>query len=78
MEKSSTKRSSTSAWYLQSLETKRRGYNLAIMEKGKINVVVKLKGEQWKKDGPPKLHTDIPALPAQNIACISDLSDIFF
>ena len=35
----------------------RRGYkvNMVAMEEGKIDVVVKLKREQQKKDEPPKL-----------------------
>ena len=42
------------------------------MEKGKNKVMVKLKHEQQKKDEPPKLHTDLLALPEQNIVCTSD------
>ena len=53
----------TSAKYPWSLETTRCGYkvNMAAMEEGKIDVVVKIKREQaGKKDEPPKLHTDLP------------------
>lgn len=31
------------------------------MKEGKIDVVVKIKRGQGKKDEPPKLHTDLPA-----------------
>ena len=48
------------------------------MEEGKINIVVKLKHEQWKSHEAPKLHIVVPALPAQNIVCISDESDNFW
>ena len=34
---------------------------MAAMEEGKINLVVKLKWEQRKKDEPLKLRTDLPA-----------------
>ena len=44
--------------YPWSLETTRRGckVNMAAMEEGKIDIVVKLKREQRKKDEPPKLY----------------------
>ena len=44
--------------YPWSLETTRRGYkvNMAAMEEGKIDIVVKLKREQRKKDEQPKLY----------------------
>ena len=44
--------------YPWSLETTRRGYkvNMAAMEVGKIDIVVKLKREQRKKGEPPKLY----------------------
>lgn len=47
------------------------------MEEGKTDVLVKLKREQRQKDQPPKLHTDLPALTAQNIVCSSYQSDNF-
>ena len=59
MEKESgTRRPGISAQYPWSLEATRRGYkvNMAAMEEGKIDVVVKLKREQRKKDEPPKLY----------------------
>ena len=34
---------------------------MVAMEEGKIDLVVKLKREQRKKDETPKLHTDLPA-----------------
>jgi len=34
---------------------------MAAMDEEKIDVVVKIKREQGKKDEPPKLHTDLPA-----------------
>ena len=44
--------------YPLSLETTRRGFkvNMAAMEEGKIDIVVKLKREQRKKDEPPKRY----------------------
>ena len=55
LEKESGTRRPGISW---SLETTRRGYkvNMAAMEEGKIDVVVKFKREQRKKDERPKLY----------------------
>ena len=34
---------------------------MATMNEGKMDVVVQVKREQGKKDGPPKMYTDLPA-----------------
>ncbi len=49
-----TWRPGTSAQYPWSLETRKNGYkvNMAAMKEGKIDVVVKPKREQHKKDKP--------------------------
>ena len=57
-EKKRNKKKMEKESYLWSMETTRRGYkvNMAAMEEGKIDIVVKLKREQRKKDEPPKLY----------------------
>ena len=58
-EKSGTRRPSTSVLYLWSLGTTRQGYKLnehgdnGGREERKINVVIKVKRKQRKKDKPP-------------------------